>query len=53
VVEHDEDFLPAFDAALGSGGPAIVEVRVDPAAVSPAWSLKEGRLQAAAGREAS
>ena len=43
TVERTEEFAPAFRRALDSGGPAIVEVRLDPEAILPAKTLAEIR----------
>ncbi len=46
VVEKTADFAPAFERARKSGRPAIVEIRLDPEAITPAKTLtdiREGR----------
>jgi acetolactate synthase-1/2/3 large subunit len=48
LVERTEDFAAAFDAALGAGRPALIELRVDPEALTPRQSLTEIREQAIA-----
>ncbi len=48
VVERTEDFAAAFDAALAAGRPALIELRVDPEALTPRQSLSEIREQAIA-----
>ena len=48
VVERTEDFAAAFDAALAAGRPAVIELRVDPEALTPRQSLTEIREQAIA-----
>jgi acetolactate synthase-1/2/3 large subunit len=48
VVERTDDFAAAFDAALGAGRPAVIELRVDPEALTPRQSLTEIREQAIA-----
>jgi acetolactate synthase I/II/III large subunit len=53
AVERTEDFAPAFEAALDSGRPAVIELRVDPEALTPRQSLSEIRQQALAKRQAS
>ena len=53
VVERTEDFAVAFDAALGAGRPAVIELRVDPEALTPRQSLTEIREQALARRSTS
>ena len=52
VVERTEDFGDAFEEALASGRPAVIELRVDPEALTPRQSLTEIREQALA-REAT
>jgi acetolactate synthase-1/2/3 large subunit len=39
VVERTEDFPEAFERALASGLPAVLELRVDPEAITPRASL--------------
>ncbi|WP_138381093.1 thiamine pyrophosphate-binding protein [Luteithermobacter gelatinilyticus] len=46
VVEKTEDFAPAFEAALTAGKTTLLEVRVDPQALTPAATLEEIRRQA-------
>jgi acetolactate synthase-1/2/3 large subunit len=46
VVERTEEFAPAFEEALASGRPALLELRVDPEAITPRATLtaiREGR----------
>lgn len=43
VVERTEDFPSAFDRAVQSGKPAIIELRVDQEALTPGQSLSEIR----------
>jgi acetolactate synthase I/II/III large subunit len=40
-VERTEDFAAAFERALGSGKPALVELPVDPERISPRIKLSE------------
>jgi acetolactate synthase I/II/III large subunit len=49
TVEKTADFLPAFEAAQKSGQPAILHVKVDPEALTPAMSLSAIREKAEAG----
>ena len=49
AVERTEDFGDAFEAALASGRPAVIELRVDPEALTPRQSLSE--IRAAGARE--
>ncbi len=46
VVERTEDFAPAFDRAVESGLPALIELRVDAEAITPRASLTEIRESA-------
>jgi len=46
TVERTADFSPAFERALGSGRPALVELRVDPEAITPRATLSELRAAA-------
>jgi acetolactate synthase-1/2/3 large subunit len=39
TVEATADFLPAFERATASGKPAILHVKVDPEAITPATTL--------------
>ena len=43
VVERTDGFAAAFEAALASGAPALIELRVDPEALTPRQSLSEIR----------
>jgi acetolactate synthase-1/2/3 large subunit len=43
LVERDEDFAPAFETALAEGRPALLELRVDPEAISPRATLSQIR----------
>jgi acetolactate synthase-1/2/3 large subunit len=43
LVERSEDFGPALDEALGCGRPALIELRVDPQAITPRQTLDEIR----------
>jgi acetolactate synthase-1/2/3 large subunit len=45
-VERSEDFAPAFERALGSGKPALLELMLDPEAITPDRSLSEIRAAA-------
>ena len=53
TVEATDDFLPAFERALASGKPAILHVKVDPEAITPATTLTAIRAQAQGKRTAS
>ncbi len=39
VVERTEDFPQAFKAAQASGKPAVIQLRIDPDAITPAMTL--------------
>ncbi len=39
TVERTEDFAPAFERASRSGKPALVELKIDPDAITPATTL--------------
>lgn len=40
LVERTADFAPAFEAALASGIPALIELRTDPDAITPGTTLR-------------
>ena len=46
VVERTADFQPAFERARAADGPALIELRVDPEAITPATTL--GAIRSAA-----
>jgi len=46
TVERTEDFAPAFERAAASGKPALVELKIDPDAISPATTLSAIREKA-------
>ncbi|MGO8916454.1 MAG: thiamine pyrophosphate-binding protein [Stellaceae bacterium] len=48
VVERTEDFAPAFERARAAGVPAILELRIDPEALTIRQSLSEIRAAALA-----
>jgi len=48
VVERTADFAVAFEEALACGRPAVIELRVDPEALTPRQSLSEIREAAQA-----
>ena len=50
VVEKTADFALAFDAAVKSGKPAIIHLKVDPEAITPTTTLSALREKAMAGR---
>lgn len=45
-VERTVDFAPAFERALASGKPALIELRIDPEAITVKQSLAEIRAAA-------
>jgi acetolactate synthase-1/2/3 large subunit len=46
LVEHTQDFAGALDEALAAAGPALIELRVDPEAITPRQTLAEIRAAA-------
>ncbi len=46
VVEETAQFAPAFERARASGRPAIIEIRIDPDAISPSRTLSGIRAAA-------
>lgn len=46
VIERTEDFTGAFERACDSSKPALIELRVDPEALTPGQSLSQIRAQA-------
>jgi acetolactate synthase-1/2/3 large subunit len=48
TVERTVDFAPAFERAVVSGKPAIIEIRIDPDAITPRTTLSKIREQAEA-----
>jgi acetolactate synthase-1/2/3 large subunit len=49
TVERTQDFSAAFRAAEASGQPAIIHLRIDPEAITPATTLAKIRERALAG----
>ncbi|MDH5556213.1 MAG: thiamine pyrophosphate-dependent enzyme, partial [Alphaproteobacteria bacterium] len=45
VVEKTEDFAPAFERALAADRPSLIELRVDPEAITPVATLSGLRKQ--------
>ncbi|EHS50555.1 thiamine pyrophosphate TPP-binding domain-containing protein [Rhizobium sp. PDO1-076] len=43
TVETTEDFAPAFERARASGKPAIIEIKLDPEAITPTRTLTQIR----------
>ena len=48
TVTSTDDFAPAFERAWESGKPAIIELQVDPEAITPAKTLSAIRKEALA-----
>jgi len=46
TVERTEDFAPAFERAWSSGKPALIELKIDPDAITPATTLSAIREKA-------
>jgi acetolactate synthase-1/2/3 large subunit len=46
TVERTEDFAPAFERASRSGKPALIELRIDPDAITPTKTLSGVRADA-------
>ena len=46
TVERTEDFAPAFERASKAGKPALIELRIDPDAITPATTLSAIRERA-------
>ncbi|ESY75871.1 thiamine pyrophosphate-binding protein [Mesorhizobium sp. M0051] len=46
TVEKTAEFAPAFERALASGKPAIVEIRLDPEAITPTRTMSQIRDKA-------
>jgi acetolactate synthase-1/2/3 large subunit len=46
TVEKTEDFAPAYERAAASGKPALIELRIDPDAITPATTLSAVREKA-------
>jgi acetolactate synthase-1/2/3 large subunit len=51
TVENTAEFASAFKAALASGKPSILHIKIDPDAISPATTLTKLREQALAERK--
>jgi len=46
TVERTADFAPAYDRAAASGKPALIELKIDPDAITPATTLSAIRAKA-------
>jgi acetolactate synthase-1/2/3 large subunit len=52
TVECTDAFAPALDRCLATGGPALIEIRIDPQAISPTTTLQRLRDQSLARQRA-
>jgi acetolactate synthase-1/2/3 large subunit len=50
TVERTADFAPAYERAAKSGKPALIELRIDPDAITPSTTLSAVREKALQGR---
>ncbi|MEO8386238.1 MAG: thiamine pyrophosphate-dependent enzyme, partial [Betaproteobacteria bacterium] len=48
VVADTAEFAPAFERAMKAGRPALIEIRIDPEAISPNTTLQAIRKAAVA-----
>lgn len=53
TVEKSEDFAPAFERCEKAGKPALIEIRIDPEALSPRMTLSQMREQGLARQKQS
>ncbi len=51
TVERTADFAPAYERAAASGKPAIIELKIDPDAITPATTLSAIREKALRSRQ--
>jgi acetolactate synthase-1/2/3 large subunit len=51
TVERTEDFAPAFERASKSGKPALIELKIDPDAITPTKTLSGVRADALKSRQ--
>jgi acetolactate synthase-1/2/3 large subunit len=51
TVERTEDFAPAFERAMGCGGPALLDLRIDPEAITTRTTLSALRAAAEGGTD--
>ena len=49
VVEQTDQFAPAFERAMAAKTPSLIEIRIDPEAITPKATLSEIRAAAKAG----
>jgi acetolactate synthase-1/2/3 large subunit len=50
IVEDTAQFGPAFDKCMASGKTAVIEVRIDPQAITPNTTLDAIRAASVAGK---
>jgi acetolactate synthase-1/2/3 large subunit len=50
TVTRTAEFAPAFERAMAAGKPALIEIRIDPEALTPRQSLSQIRAAARAKR---
>ena len=50
VVESTGQFAPAFERAISAGKPALIEIRIDPEAITPNTTLKAIRAESKGNR---
>ena len=48
TVTRTEDFAPAFERAMAAGKPAVLDLHIDPEAITPKASLSDIRAAALA-----
>ncbi|MBC8022834.1 MAG: thiamine pyrophosphate-binding protein, partial [Burkholderiales bacterium] len=53
IVEETAQFAPALARAMASGKPAVIELRIDPQAITPNTTLDKIRAAALAGKARS
>ena len=46
TIERTEDFAPAFEQAMAAGKPALLELKIDPEAITPRLTLSQIRAAA-------
>ena len=50
TVDKTADFAPAYEAAVASGKPAIIHLKVDPSAITPVSTIEGIREKALSGK---
>jgi acetolactate synthase-1/2/3 large subunit len=51
IVEETKQFAPAIEKCLASGKPAVIDVKIDPQAITPNTTIDKIRAAAAASRQ--